>query len=134
MTFWVLIGSLFIFQGPYLQCFGLIHAKNVNTFCMYTAMRKQKIVMLIWNLWFILTFSPINALIFLYLSFRFPIFSSLGSFRSLFHKKNCLPIPLSIGPYMIKQHWSHSFTKGPGVNICPQNSTVKLSGMHCGVF
>ena len=29
-------GSLFIFQGPYFQCFGLIHAKNVNLFCMYT--------------------------------------------------------------------------------------------------
>ena len=58
---------------------------------MYTAMRKQKIVMLIWNLWFILTFSPFNALIFLYLSFRFPIFSSLGSFRSLFHKKKLPP-------------------------------------------
>ena len=25
---WVLIGSLFIFQGPYLQCFGLIHTKK----------------------------------------------------------------------------------------------------------
>ena len=47
--------------------------------------------MLIWNLWFILTFSPFNALIFLYLSFRFPIFSSLGSFRSLFHKKKLAP-------------------------------------------
>ena len=58
---------------------------------MYTAMRKQKIVMLIWNLWFILTFSPVNALIFLYLSFRFPIFSSLGSFRSLFNKKKLPP-------------------------------------------
>ena len=22
LTFWVLIGSLFIFQGPYFQCFG----------------------------------------------------------------------------------------------------------------
>ena len=52
---------------------------------------KTKIVMLIWNLWFILTFSPFNALIFLYLSFRFPIFSSLGSFRSLFHKKKLAP-------------------------------------------
>ena len=52
---------------------------------------KTKIVMLIWNLWFILTFSPVNALIFLYLSFRFPIFSSLGSFRSLFNKKKLPP-------------------------------------------
>ena len=32
------IGSLFIFQGPYFQCFGIIHAKNVNLVCMYTTM------------------------------------------------------------------------------------------------
>ena len=38
MAFWVPIGSLFIFQGPYFQCFGLIHAKNVNLVCMYTTM------------------------------------------------------------------------------------------------
>ena len=31
-------GSLFIFQGPYFQCFGFIHAKNVNSVCMYTTM------------------------------------------------------------------------------------------------
>ena len=31
-------GSLFIFEGPYFQCFGLIHAKNVNLVCMYTTM------------------------------------------------------------------------------------------------
>ena len=41
LTFWVPIGSLFIFQGPYFQCFGLIHAKNVNTLCMYNAVRKH---------------------------------------------------------------------------------------------
>ena len=34
----VLIGSLFIFQGPYFHCFGFIHAKNVNLVCMYTTM------------------------------------------------------------------------------------------------
>ena len=38
LAIWVPIGSLFIFQGPYFQCFGLIHAKNVNLVCMYTAM------------------------------------------------------------------------------------------------
>ena len=31
-------GSLFIFQGPYFQCFGFIHAKNVNLVYMYTTM------------------------------------------------------------------------------------------------
>ena len=36
LTFWVPIGSLFIFQGPYFQCFGFIHAKNVNLVCMNT--------------------------------------------------------------------------------------------------
>ena len=30
LAFWVLIGSLFIFQGPYFHYFGFIHAKNVN--------------------------------------------------------------------------------------------------------
>ena len=30
LAFWVLIGSLFTFQGPYFHFFGFIHAKNVN--------------------------------------------------------------------------------------------------------
>ena len=38
LAFWVLIGSLFIFLGPYFQCFGFIHAKNVNLVYMYTTM------------------------------------------------------------------------------------------------
>ena len=38
LAFWVLNGSLFIFQGPYFHCFGFIHAKNVNLVCMYTTM------------------------------------------------------------------------------------------------
>ena len=38
LVFWVPIGSLFIFQGLYFQCFGIIHAKNVNLVCMYTTM------------------------------------------------------------------------------------------------
>ena len=36
LAFWVLIGSLFIFQGPYFHYFGFIHPKNVNSVCMYT--------------------------------------------------------------------------------------------------
>ena len=35
LTFWVPVGSLFKFQGPYFQCFGLINAKNVNSVYMY---------------------------------------------------------------------------------------------------
>ena len=31
LAFWVLIGSLFIFQGPYFHYFGFIHVKNVNS-------------------------------------------------------------------------------------------------------
>ena len=38
LAFSVLNGSLFIFQGPYFHCFGFIHAKNVNSVCMYTTM------------------------------------------------------------------------------------------------
>ena len=38
LAFWVLNGSLFIFQGPYFHFFGFIHAKNVNSVCMYTTM------------------------------------------------------------------------------------------------
>ena len=30
MAFWVFVGSLLIFQGPYFHYFGFIHAKNVN--------------------------------------------------------------------------------------------------------
>ena len=37
-VFWVLNGSLFIFQGPYYHFFGFIHTKNVNSVCMYTTM------------------------------------------------------------------------------------------------
>ena len=36
--FWVPIGSLFIFRGPYFQYFSYIQAKNVNSVCMYTTM------------------------------------------------------------------------------------------------
>ena len=35
LAFGVPIGSLFIFQGPYFQCFGFIHAKNVNSVCLH---------------------------------------------------------------------------------------------------
>ena len=35
LAFWVPIGSLFTFQGPYFQCFGFIHAKNVNSVCLH---------------------------------------------------------------------------------------------------
>ena len=35
LTFWVPIGSQFIFEGPYFPCFGLINAKNLNSVCMY---------------------------------------------------------------------------------------------------
>ena len=38
LTFWVLIGSLFIFQCPSFHYFGFIHAKNVNSVCMYATM------------------------------------------------------------------------------------------------
>ena len=38
LAFWVLNGSFFIFQGPYFHFFGFIHAKNVNSVCMYTTM------------------------------------------------------------------------------------------------
>ena len=31
LAFWVPNGSLFIFQGPYFQCFDYIYAKNVNS-------------------------------------------------------------------------------------------------------
>ena len=37
LTFWVLIWSLFIFQGSYLQSFVKIH---VNSVCIYTTMSK----------------------------------------------------------------------------------------------
>ena len=37
-AFWVLNGSIFIFQGPYFHFFGFIHAKNVNSVYMYTTM------------------------------------------------------------------------------------------------
>ena len=30
LAFWVLSGSLFIFQGPYFHFFGFIHANNVK--------------------------------------------------------------------------------------------------------
>ena len=36
LAFWVLIGSLLIIQGHYFNYFGFIHAKNVNSVCMYT--------------------------------------------------------------------------------------------------
>ena len=37
-------GSLFIFQGPYFHYFGFIHAKNVNSVCMYTDLQASVLV------------------------------------------------------------------------------------------
>ena len=42
----LLFGSPFIIQGPYFQCFGNIHAKNVKSFCMYTTMSKLELSVL----------------------------------------------------------------------------------------
>ena len=36
----LLFRSLFNFQGPYFQCLGKIHSKNVNSVYIHTAMRK----------------------------------------------------------------------------------------------
>ena len=33
LAFWVPIGSLFIFQGPYFQCVDYIYIENVNSVC-----------------------------------------------------------------------------------------------------
>ena len=33
LAFWVPIGSLFIFQGPYFQCVDYIYMENVNSVC-----------------------------------------------------------------------------------------------------
>ena len=62
LAFWVLIGSLFIFQGPYFHYFGFIHAKNVNSVCMYTTVSKRVLILRTWSL--IRTFLAFWVLIF----------------------------------------------------------------------
>ena len=70
MAFWILIGLLFIFHGPYFHFFGFIHAKNVNSVC--------------WQIWI---FTYACALIFVHRRFG-SLFWLLGVLiGSLFHKK-----------------------------------------------
>merc|ERR1712020_619637 len=83
LAFWVLIGSLFIFQGPYLHYFGFIHAKNVNSVCIGSSL----------HCWQILIFTYAYALIFIHRRFG-SLFWLLGVLiGSLFHKK--------MGPYWV---------------------------------
>ena len=77
LAFWVLIGSLFIFQGPYFHYFGFIHAKNVNSVCIGSGL----------HCWQILIFTYAYALIFIHRRFG-SLFWLLGVLiGSLFHKK-----------------------------------------------
>ena len=87
LAFWVLIGSFFIFQGPYFHYFGFIHAKNVNSVCMYTTIGSGL------HCWQILIFTYAYALIFIHRRFG-SLFWLLGVLiGSLFHKK--------MGPYWV---------------------------------
>ena len=86
LAFWVLIGSLFIFQGPYFHYFGFIHAKNVNSVCIGSGL----------HCWQILIFTYAYALIFIHRRFG-SLFWLLGVLiGSLFHKKN----GSLLGPYL----------------------------------
>ena len=77
MAFWVLIGSLFIFQGPYFHYFGFIH---VN--CLIFAGIGSGL-----HCWQILIFTYAYALIFIHRRFG-SLFWLLGVLiGSLFHKK-----------------------------------------------
>merc|ERR1712218_503041 len=82
LAFWVLIGSLFIFQGPYFHYFGFIH---VN--CLIFAGIGSGL-----HCWQILIFTYAYALIFINRRFG-SLFWLLGVLiGSLFHKK--------MGPYL----------------------------------
>ena len=77
LAFWVLIGSLFIFQGPYFHYFGFIH---VN--CLIFAGIGSGL-----HCWQILIFTYAYALIFIHRRFG-SLFWLLGVLiGSLFHKK-----------------------------------------------
>ena len=77
LAFWVLIGSLFIFQGPYFHYFGFIHAKNVIFAGIGSGL----------HCWQILIFTYAYALIFIHRRFG-SLFWLLGVLiGSLFHKK-----------------------------------------------
>ena len=110
LAFLVLIGSLFIFQGPYFHYFGFIHAKNVNSVCMYTIMSYFDLCVtsnylhcyytcMSWNYasslhcWQIFIFTYAYALIFIHRRFG-SLFWLLGVLIGpLFHKK--------MGPYWV---------------------------------
>ena len=109
-TFGIPRESLFIFQGPYFQCFGFIYAKNVNSVCMYTTMSYLDLSVMsndlhwyytcmLWNYasglhcWQIFIFTYAYALIFIHRRFG-SLFWLLGVLiGSLFHKK--------MGPYWV---------------------------------
>ena len=86
LTFWVLIGSLFIFQCPSFHYFGFIHAKNVNCF-IFAGIGSG------FHCWQILIFTYAYALIFIHRRFG-SLFWLLGVLiGSLFPKK--------MGPYWV---------------------------------
>ena len=85
MAFWVLIGSLFIFQGPYFHYFGFIHSKNAN-FLIFARIGSGL------HCWQILIFTYAYALIFIH-----------RHFGSLFWLLGVLISPKSgslLGPYL----------------------------------
>ena len=103
LTFWVLIGSLFIFQGPYFQCFGFIHVKNVNFF-KNTATRKHVFI----NHWSVIWWVKCGIVI--YVISEIVIFGAFLYFLCL--RVNFLYLPFLghlfflgslLGPYFIKK-------------------------------
>ena len=83
LGFWVLIGSLFIFQGPYFHDFGFIHA-----YCLIFAVIGSGL-----HCWQILIFTYAYALIFIHRRFGSLFWLLRFLIGSLFHKK--------MGPYWV---------------------------------
>ena len=86
LAFWVLNGSLFIFQGPYFHFFGFIHAKKCQ-FSLHVYNNGSGL-----NCWQILIFTYAYALIFIHRRF--------GSLSWLLGVLTGSLFPKKMGPYL----------------------------------
>ena len=89
LAFWVPIGSLFIFQGPYFQCFDYIYAENINSVCNAESAWIQQWVNMV-CLWWV-----ISCMLSYILLFRVTLLTNFDFYLCL--RVNWVPISQKVG-------------------------------------
>ena len=89
LAFWVPIGSLFIFQGPYFQCFDYIYVENINSVCNAESAWIQQWVNMV-CLWWV-----ISCMLSYILLFRVTLLTNFDFYLCL--RVNWVPISQKVG-------------------------------------